>query len=276
MTAPLIMGILNVTPDSFSDGGRYESFDDAIAHGLALREAGAQLVDVGGESTRPGAVRVSVEEEIARVVPVVRELAAASVRVSVDTMNADTAIAAASAGASIINDVSGGLADPGMYRIVAETGLEYVAMHWRGASPADSAAWSHGHDAPEYGDVVAEVREELKARLAEMVVWGIDLRKVVLDPGIGFAKNAEHNWRLLGHLPELATLGHRLLIGVSRKRFLGALLPEGAPADERDLPTAVLSALAAESGVWAVRVHDVESTRVALATWQALDDGRNA
>lgn len=275
MTAPLIMGILNVTPDSFSDGGRYESFGDAIAHGLALRDAGAQLVDVGGESTRPGAVRVSVEEEIARVVPVVRELTAAGVRVSVDTMNADTAVAAASAGASMINDVSGGLADPGMYRIVAETDLEYVAMHWRGASP-DSAGWSHGHAVPEYGDVVAEVREELKARLAEMVVWGIDLRKVVLDPGIGFAKSAEHNWRLLGHLPEFATLGHRVLVGVSRKRFLGALLPEGAPTHERDLPTAVLSALAAESGVWAVRVHDVESTRVALATWQALDDGRNA
>ena len=272
MTAPLIMGILNVTPDSFSDGGRYESVDDAIAHGLALRDAGAQLVDVGGESTRPGAARVPVEEEIARVVPVVRELSAAGVTVSVDTMNADTAVAAASAGASMINDVSGGLADAGMYRVVAETGLEYVAMHWRGASDA----WSHEAGAAEYGDVVAEVREELKARLAEMVVWGIDLRKVVLDPGIGFAKNAEHNWRLLGRLPEFATLGHRLLVGVSRKRFLGALLPEGAPATERDLPTAVLSALAAEAGAWAVRVHDVDSTRVALATWQALDDGRNA
>jgi dihydropteroate synthase len=269
MTAPLIMGVLNVTPDSFSDGGRYESFDDAIAHGLALRDQGAQLIDVGGESTRPGATRVPVEEEIARVVPVVRELVAAGVTVSVDTMNADTAVAAASAGASIINDVSGGLADSGMYRVVAETGLEYIAMHWRRAG-------SHGNDAPVYGDVVAEVREELKVRLAEMVVWGIDLRKVVLDPGIGFAKSAEHNWRLLGHLPEFATLGHRLLVGVSRKRFLGALLPEGAPTAERDLPTAVLSALAAEAGVWAVRVHDAESTRVALATWQALDDGRNA
>jgi dihydropteroate synthase len=269
MSAPLVMGILNVTPDSFSDGGRFESLDAAIAHGLALREEGADLVDVGGESTRPGAERVPVEQEIARVVPVVRELVAAGVTVSVDTMNAQTALAAAGAGAAIINDVSGGLADPGMYRVVAETGLTYVAMHWR-AHSAEMEALA------EYTDVVAEVREELKSRLAEMVVSGVDLGRVVLDPGIGFAKDAQHNWRLLGHLPELATLGHRVLVGVSRKRFLGALLPEGAPVTDRDLPTAVLSALAADAGVWAVRVHDVDSTRVALAAWRALNDGRNA
>jgi dihydropteroate synthase len=269
MSAPLVMGILNVTPDSFSDGGRFESLDAAIAHGLALREEGADLVDVGGESTRPGAERVPVEQEIARVVPVVRELVAAGVTVSVDTMNAQTALAAAGAGAAIINDVSGGLADPGMYRVVAETGLTYVAMHWR-AHSAEMEALA------EYTDVVAEVREELKSRLAEMVVSGVDLGRVVLDPGIGFAKDAQHNWRLLGHLPELATLGHRVLVGVSRKRFLGALLPEGAPVTDRDLPTAVLSALAADAGAWAVRVHDVDSTRVALAAWRALNDGRNA
>lgn len=269
MIAPLIMGILNVTPDSFSDGGRFQSLDAAIAHGVGLRDQGADLVDVGGESTRPGAERVPVEQEIARVIPVVRELVAAGVTVSVDTMNAETALAAAGAGAAIINDVSGGLADPGMYRVVAETGLTYVAMHWRGpAAQMDALA--------DYGDVVADVREELKARLAEMVVSGVDLGRVVLDPGIGFAKTAGHNWRLLGHLPELASLGHPILVGVSRKRFLGALLPEGAPATARDLPTAVLSALAAESGVWAVRVHDVASTRVALAAWQAFSDGRNA
>lgn len=269
MTAPLIMGILNVTPDSFSDGGRFEALDAAIAHGVAMRDRGADLVDVGGESTRPGAETVPVEQEIARVIPVVRELAAAGVTVSVDTMNAETALAAAGVGAAIINDVSGGLADPGMYRVVAETGLTYVAMHWRGPAARMAAL-------ADYTEVVADVREELKSRLAEMVVSGIDLGRVVLDPGIGFAKTAEHNWRLLGHLGEFATLGHPILVGVSRKRFLGALLPEGVPVTDRDLPSAVLSALVADAGVWAVRVHDVDSTRVALATWQAMSDGRNA
>lgn len=266
MTVPQLFGILNVTPDSFSDGGRFASHDDAIERGIELHRQGADIVDVGGESTRPGATRVGVEDEMARVIPVIRELHAARVPVSVDTMNAETALAAAAAGASVINDVSGGLADPGMYRVVAQTGLLYVAMHWRGSADA----------APSYGDVVAEVRDELKARLAEMIVSGVDLQRVVLDPGIGFAKNAEHNWSLLGHLPELATLGHPLLVGVSRKRFLGTLLPDDAPTEARDLPTAVLSALAADAGVWALRVHDVESTRVALAAWQAWQNGRTA
>jgi dihydropteroate synthase len=258
------MGILNVTPDSFSDGGRYADRDAAIARGLQLHAQGADIVDVGGESTRPGATPVSAEDEQARVLPVIRELVHARVPVSIDTSNAATARAAADAGASVINDVSGGLGDPDMYRVVAATGLLYVAMHSRGAADAE----------PRYDDVVADVRNELKARLAEMFVFGVQPDQVVLDPGIGFAKNAEHNWALLGHLPELSTLGHPILVGASRKRFLGALLPEGAPAESRDLPSAVLSALAAESGVWAVRVHDVESTRVALAAWQAWQDGR--
>ncbi|MCU1409634.1 MAG: folP [Rhodoglobus sp.] len=277
------MGILNVTPDSFSDGGQFASLEAAIARGIQLREQGADLVDVGGESTRPGAERVPVEEEQARVMPVIRELVAAGVAVSVDTMNAETAFAAAAAGASVINDVSGGLADAGMYRVVAETGLHYVAMHWRGSPPRgqsnpagrpDPAAWAHAVDASElatYDDVVADVRNELKARLAEMIVWGISPAKVILDPGLGFAKTPEHNWQLLGHLSELATLGHPLLIGASRKKFLAPFAPEGAA--QRDEATAVVSALAAEAGVWAVRVHDVPSTLGALGVWTAWQNG---
>lgn len=261
-----IMGILNVTPDSFSDGGQFESLDAAVAHGVLLRDQGADIVDVGGESTRPGAERVPGEEEQSRVIPVVRELVAAGVEVSVDTMNSETALAAAEAGASIINDVSGGLADPEMYRAVAQTGLTYIAMHWRGPSAGMN-------DLASYDDVVAEVRDELKARLAEMIVWGVALDRVILDPGLGFAKNADHNWKLLGHLDELATLGQPLLIGASRKRFLGELLPEGAPTTDRDAPTAVISALAGAAGAWGVRVHDVPSTRLALDTLTAWQNG---
>jgi dihydropteroate synthase len=282
---PQIIGILNVTPDSFSDGGRFASVDDAIARGVQLKAQGADLVDVGGESTRPGASRVPAAEEQERVMPVIRELVAAGVAVSVDTMNADTAFAAAEAGASVINDVSGGLADPEMYRTVAETGLHYVAMHWRGSRPhgrpipnrGKPDTWAHGADASElatYDDVVADVRNELKARLAEMIVWGIPPERVILDPGLGFAKNDEHNWKLLGHLKEFSTLGHPLLIGASRKRFLAPFAPEGAPADARDTATATLSALAAQAGVWAVRVHDVPSTKEALAVWAAWEKGR--
>ena len=266
---PQIMAILNVTPDSFSDGGRFAQLDGAVERGILLRDQGADLVDVGGESTRPGAVRIPVAEEQARVMPVIRELVAAGVAVSVDTMNAATALAAATAGAAIINDVSGGLADPQMYRVVAETGLHYVAMHWRGNS-ADMDALAT------YDDVVANVRDELKARLAELIVWGIAPEKVILDPGLGFAKTAAHNWQLLGHLGKLATLGHPLLIGASRKRFLAPFAPDGAPAAERDEATAVVSALAARAGVWAVRVHDVPSTRAALGVWAAWENGRNA
>jgi dihydropteroate synthase len=264
---PQIMGILNVTPDSFSDGGRFASVDDAIARGVQLKTQGADLVDVGGESTRPGAPRIPAAEEQARVMPVIRELVAAGVAVSVDTMNAETAFAAAEAGASVINDVSGGLADPEMYRTVAETGLLYVAMHWRGHS-------ANMRELATYGDVVADVRNELKARLAEMIVWGIPPERVIIDPGLGFAKNDDHNWKLLGHLRELSTLGHPILIGASRKRFLAPYAPEGAPADARDSATATLSALAAQAGVWAVRVHDVPSTREALAVWAAWEKGR--
>ncbi len=249
------MGILNVTPDSFSDGGLYAATDAAIARGLELRDAGAAIVDVGGESTRPGAAKVDPAEERERVVPVVEALVQEGVAVSIDTTNAATAAAAVEAGARLVNDVSGGLADAGMARIVAETGAHYAVMHWRGGADI----------APAFTDVVAEVRAELKARLAELIVAGVDPAKIVLDPGLGFGKSAEHNWALLNHLDEIASLGHAILVGASRKRFVGALLPDGAPMADRDLPTAVISALVARQGAWAVRVHDVPSTRIALA-----------
>lgn len=250
----IVMGILNVTPDSFSDGGEYAATDAAIARGLELRDQGAAIVDVGGESTRPGASSVDPEEERARVIPVVAALAEEGVAVSIDTMNAETALAAVGAGAQLVNDVSGGLADEGMARVVAETGVHYVLMHWRGAADAETT----------YGDVVADVRADLKSRVAELVVAGVDPAKIVLDPGLGFSKDADDNWALLGRIDEIASLGHGVLVGASRKRFVGALLPEGAPMTDRDFPTAVISALAARSGAWAVRVHDVPSTRLAL------------
>jgi len=263
---PRVMGILNVTPDSFSDGGQFEHVDRAIAHGIELRDQGADMVDVGGESTRPGAQRVPAAQEQARVIPVIEALAAEGVTVSIDTMNAETALAAAKAGASIINDVSGGLADTEMYRTVAATDLIYVAMHWRGHS-SEMANLAH------YDDVVSDVRTELKNRVAEMMVWGVNPDRVVLDPGLGFAKMARHNWALLARLDELLSLGFPILIGASRKRFLGKLLPADAPTTERDLATAVISNIAAEAGAWGVRVHDVPSTQVALSVYTAMQKG---
>jgi dihydropteroate synthase len=260
------MGILNVTPDSFSDGGQFEHVDKAIAHGVELRDQGADVVDVGGESTRPGAVRVPPAQEQARVIPVIEALTAEGVTVSIDTMNSETALAAAKAGASIINDVSGGLADPEMYRTVAATDLTYIAMHWRGHS-TEMSSLAH------YDDVVTDVRTELKERLAEMMVWGINPDRIVLDPGLGFAKTSQHNWSLLARLDELSSLGFPLLIGASRKRFLGELLPTDAPITERDLATAVISSVAAHAGAWGVRVHDVPSTQVALSVYSALQKG---
>ncbi|CAN5349268.1 dihydropteroate synthase [soil metagenome] len=262
----VIIGIVNVTPDSFSDGGEYEHVERAIARGLELRDQGADVVDVGGESTRPGAERVPIEEELGRVIPVIRELAGAGVPVSIDTMNAETALAAAEAGAEVINDVSGGLADPAMYSAVAESGLTYIASHWRGFS-ADMQQLAN------YGDVVVDVRTELKTRLAEMVVSGVDPQRVILDPGLGFAKTAEHNWRLLGHLDEIASLGHPVLIGASRKRFLQPFAAEGAPPAERDGASAIVAALAAAAGAWGVRVHDVPATKLALGVAAAWADG---
>lgn len=262
----LVMGVVNVTPDSFSDGGLWFDERAAVRHGLELVQEGADLVDVGGESTRPGAARVSQEEELARVVPVIRALTAEGVTVSVDTMRAEVARAAVEAGATLVNDVSGGLADPDMPRVVAATGVPYVVMHWRG----------HSHDMESravYSDVVAEVREELAKRVALVMAEGVAESQIVLDPGLGFAKNAEHNWALLAGIDKLAELGFPLLIGASRKRFLGRLLadPDGTPRpfSRSDHATTAVTALAARAGAWCVRVHEVgpnaDAVRVAAA-----------
>jgi dihydropteroate synthase len=263
----LVMGILNVTPDSFSDGGRWASTDAAIAHALELTAQGADLIDVGGESTRPGAIRVTPANEQARVVPVIAELARHGVVVSVDTLNSETAQAAASAGASVINDVSGGLADPLMASVAASTGLTYIAMHWRGhAQEMDALA--------HYGDVVAEVRHELAARVTALTAAGMSRDRIVLDPGLGFSKRAGHNWELLAHLDAFDELGLPIMVGASRKRFLAEVIDAGAPISARDLPTAVISVLAAQAGAWAVRVHDVASTRQALTVLERVDSAR--
>ncbi|MEU6415100.1 dihydropteroate synthase [Microbispora sp. NPDC046933] len=275
----LVMGVVNVTPDSFSDGGQWFDVDVAIRHGLDLVAEGADIVDVGGESTRPGAARVSLEEELRRVEPVIRALDQEGVTVSVDTMRAEVAEVAVAAGAKLVNDVSGGLADPAMPRVVAATGVPYVVMHWRGHSrDMDSRAI--------YGDVVTEVAEELRKRVDSVLAEGVREEQIVLDPGLGFSKNAEHNWALLAGIGELNSLGRPLLIGASRKRFLGRLLagPDGEPRpfDGSDDATLAVTALAARAGAWCVRVHRVrpnaDAVRVAAA-WGAAavrhaDEGR--
>jgi dihydropteroate synthase len=248
------MGVVNVTPDSFSDGGRWFEPEAAIAHGIRLLEEGADVLDIGGESTRPGAQRVPIEEELRRVIPVIRELAAGDAVVSVDTMRAEVADAALAAGAAVVNDVSGGLADPAMAGLVAEAGVPFVAMHWRAPS-------AEMESRAVYDDVVIDVSAELAARLEQLAEAGVDPRQVVLDPGLGFAKNAAHNWALLADLDALHALGRPLMLGASRKRFLGSLLaaPDGepAPVENRDAATAAISTLAALAGVWCVRVHEV-------------------
>jgi dihydropteroate synthase len=261
-----VVGVLNVTPDSFSDGGRYVDLAAAVEHGIAMHRDGADLIDVGGESTRPGADRVDAETEIARVLPVITRLAGAGVPLSIDTTRATVAAAALDAGAVIVNDVSGGLADPGMAQVVAHAGCPWVLMHWRGHSRtmAELAA---------YRDVVAEVRAELLDRVKAATAAGVDPAKLILDPGIGFAKNAEHNWALSAPLDQLVRLGHPVLFGASRKSYLGRLLagPDGAPrpVDQREAATIATSVLAAAAGVWGVRVHDVRGTADALAVWRA-------
>jgi dihydropteroate synthase len=265
------MGVVNVTPDSFSDGGRYDTVDAAVTHGLALLADGADILDIGGESTRPGATRPLVAEELARVVPVITELAAAGALVSVDTMRAEVAEAAVGAGAGIVNDVSGGLADPDVLRVVAATGVRYVAMHWRAHSDrmTDYATYAGP------GGVVGAVRDELAARVEEILAAGVAADRVVLDPGLGFAKGAAHNWALLRNLADLEVLGHPLLVGASRKSFLGRLLasPDGTerPVDQREHATTALSVVLAQAGVWGLRVHDVRSCRDALKVLEALD-----
>ena len=256
------MGVVNVTDDSFSDGGRYLDADDAVAHGLALAAQGASIVDVGGESTRPGAARVDPRIETSRVVPVVKALAAQGITVSIDTMHADVARAALQSGAHLVNDVSGGRADPAMAPLLAEAGVPWVLMHWR---PVSS---ERPHEVPRYHDVVAEVRAELLASVDDAVAAGVDPGKLVIDPGLGFAKTGQHNWALLRALPQFVATGLPVLLGASRKRFLGTLLaePDGSPRppDGRETATAVVSALAALQGAWGVRVHDVRATVDAL------------
>jgi dihydropteroate synthase len=261
-----VVGILNVTPDSFSDGGRHSGVDSAVEHGLAMVAAGADVVDVGGESTRPGAARVSEAEELHRVVPVVRALAGSGVAVSIDTMRASVARAAIRAGAVLVNDVSGGLADPRMAHIVAEANVPWVLVHWRGHSHTmDSRATYH--------DVVAEVQRELMDRVDAATGAGICPDRLVLDPGFGFAKRAEHDIQLLAQLDQIVGLGFPVLAGTSRKRFIGAMTSRGAgppPAIDRDAATLATVVVSAQQGAWGVRVHNVRGARDAVDVISAL------
>jgi dihydropteroate synthase len=262
------MGVVNVTPDSFSDGGRWFDTTAAIKHGLDLVGEGADLVDVGGESTRPGASRVDEDEELRRVIPVVRGLASEGVTISVDTMRASVAEQSLAAGASLVNDVSGGLSDPEMVPVVAATGAPFVVMHWRGLLEGTNVPGT-------YEDVVSEVVNELHARVEAAIEGGIAPDRIVIDPGLGFSKNAEHDLSLLAHLDRLHALGHPVLVAASRKRFLGHVLAgeQGAPppARERDAATAAVSALAAQAGAWAVRVHEVRATADAVRVARAVE-----
>ncbi|MDX3058267.1 dihydropteroate synthase [Streptomyces sp. NE06-03E] len=263
-----VMGVVNVTPDSFSDGGRWFDTTAAIKHGLELAAEGADLIDVGGESTRPGASRVDGAEELRRVIPVVRGLASEGITVSVDTMRAGVAEQSVAAGAVLVNDVSGGLADPDMIPVVAAAGVPFVVMHWRGFSESMNSR-------AVYGDVVAEVVTELRERMEAVVDGGVDPGKLVIDPGLGFAKNAAQDLALVAHLNRLRELGRPLLVAASRKRFLGQVLAgeDGTPppARERDAATAAISALSAAAGAWAVRVHAVRPTADAVRVARAVE-----
>lgn len=239
------MGILNVTPDSFADGGKHDTYEKAIARGLEMIKEGVDIIDVGGESTRPGAERISVEVELERVIPVIKTLSQLDVAISIDTMRSEVARAAVKAGASIVNDVSGGIADPQMHKTVAEIGCRYILMHWRGHSKEmDSLAT--------YKDVVAEVIAEIRAQLNKAIKAGISQEKIILDPGLGFSKNADHNWEILQRIDQLIEIGYPVLIGASRKRFLG-----GENPDAREMATQDLTRELLKKDIWAVRVHSV-------------------
>ncbi|MEU6265823.1 dihydropteroate synthase [Saccharopolyspora shandongensis] len=265
-----VMGVLNVTPDSFSDGGRYLDRAAAVEHGIEMHRLGADIIDVGGESTRPGSQRVDAATEIERVLPVVRELVAAGVPVSVDTTRAKVAAVTAEAGAAVINDVSGGLADPEMAHVAADTGLPWVLMHWRGHSKDMNSL-------AVYEDVVAEVRAELLRQVDVALAAGVAEGAIVLDPGLGFAKTGAHDWQLLQRLDAFVELGFPVLVGASRKRFLGRLLADAdgkpRPPAGRETATAVVSALAADRGAWGVRVHDVLQSLDAVAVTAAWRSG---
>ena len=249
----LVMGILNVTPDSFADGGRHHEFDAAVKRGLEMIAEGVDIIDVGGESTRPGADRVSQEEEIARTIPVITELAKHGATISIDTMRASTARAAVNAGAAMINDVSGGLADDAMLQTAAELKVPYIAMHWRGQSKDMNSK-------AVYGDVVNEVIAELNERIDAALDAGIHKNKLIIDPGIGFAKDAEHNWAIIDAIDRFVAMGYPVLVGASRKRFLG-----GDSPDQREQATIELTKRLGTTGVWAVRVHSVKPHKEVLS-----------
>jgi len=266
----VVMGVINATPDSFSDGGQFADADAAISFGEQLVRDGADIIDVGGESTRPGATRVGTDEELSRIVPIISGLTARGIRCSVDTMRAVVAAQAVEAGAELVNDVSGGLADAAMLTTVSDLGVPIVLMHWR--APSDEMDnFTH------YDDVVAEVVLALAARRDAAVAAGISPDRIVLDPGLGFAKLASHNWELLRDLPALSALNQPVLIGASRKRFLGAVLagPDGTPrpVGNRDAATHAVSALAAANGAWGVRVHEVAGTLDAVRVARAWREG---
>lgn len=268
----LIMGIVNVTPDSFSDGGQWFSAETAVAHSHELIAQGADILDIGGESTRPGAPRVAEDEELRRVIPVIKELASVGVTLSVDTTRASVAEVAIAAGAHIINDVSGGLADPRMDHVVAETGAVFVAMHWRGHATVMD-------DLEHYDDVFLDVQRELTQRVDQLMAAGVQQSQIVLDPGLGFSKAGANNWPLLARTRDFAEMGFPVLIGASRKRFLGQILSnsvgELAPPEERDIATSAVTALSAAEGAWAIRVHNVAVSVDALKVAEAWKGARN-
>jgi len=274
--APKVMGVLNVTPDSFSDGGQFDSVTTALDHARVLIIGGADIIDIGGESTRPGAQRISSDEELARVIPVIEALSAEllatgrnDVQISIDTMNATTALAALAAGARIINDVSGGLADEKMFSVAAATGATLVISHWRGFS-------TDMDQLNQYKDVAREVSLELQVRIDAALAAGVTKSKIVIDPGLGFAKDMEQNWKLVARLDELEKLGYPILVGASRKRFIAGALDSELDGDanisntRRDVATAVLTALLMQRKMWGVRVHNVVATKDAIAIVAAL------
>ena len=271
MIRPKIMGVLNITPDSFSDGNQYNSLEAAIDQAKLLAMTGADIIDVGGESTRPGAIRVSQDEEQARVIPVIEAIAKLGLaQISIDTMNAGTAKLAVTAGATIINDVSGGLADPEMFRVAAETGAYLVISHWRGHS-------TQMEDLNQYQDIAQDVAKELSERVSVAISQGVAKEKLVIDPGLGFAKDMKQNWELVARLDELEKLGLPILVGASRKRFIAGVLDGDEPSsvgnERRDMATAVLTALLLQRKLWGVRVHNTLATLDAINIVQALRDG---
>ena len=271
--APLVMGVLNVTPDSFSDGGKYQTLDDALAKVSELVLAGAQIIDVGGESTRPGAERISIEEEQKRVLEIIRAIKSNyKVLISIDTMNASTAAAAIEAGADIINDVSGGLADEAMFSVAAASKKHIVISHWRGFS-------AEMDDLNNYSDIAIDVAKELQERIDVALAAGVTKEQIIIDPGLGFAKDAKQNWQLVANLDELEKLGFPILVGASRKRFIAAALDEESPNtvthQRRDVATAVLTALLLQRKLWGLRVHDVQATVDAISLVAALRNAEN-